>query len=569
MRIALFLLSVAVAGLSAACNPSSASPAAVQSRSSAAPAPPPAGIATAIAALAANEKADAVRVLDARMRRQLRAMYEARAWAPLWTTGDGEPMPAVDAVLARLRRASDEGLDPWAYRAAELSREARALADTRPSDARAAGFDVAVTAVTAAYLHDLHVGRVDPRAIGFHMSAPPDEHDFPALVGRAAAEGRLAAAAEDLTPTLGVYRALRTALARYRALADDDSIAAPPPARASVRPGEAYAGVAALHRLLVAVGDLPADTPSPGDGALYQGAVVEGVARFQARHGLEPDGVLGRGTQQALGVPLRQRVRQIELALERLRWLPHLKPGRLLAVNIPMFQVWGLDSTTPGTVPAFESRVIVGRALDTETPVFVDEMQEVIFRPYWNVPPSILRNEILPAIARNSGYLAREDMEIVDGQGDDARPVRQTPASLAELAQGRLRVRQRPGPDNALGLVKFVFPNDDNIYMHGTPAMQLFARARRDFSHGCIRVEGADALAAWVLKTDPTWSTERITAAMQGASQLRVPLTEPIQVVLFYITAAVLPQDGAVHFAADIYRHDARLDQALARLAAR
>jgi murein L,D-transpeptidase YcbB/YkuD len=281
---------------------------------------------------------------------------------------------------------------------------------------------------------------------------------------------------------------------------------------------------------------------------------VEGVARFQARHGLEPDGVLGRGTQQALGVPLRQRVRQIELALERLRWLPHLKPGRLLAVNIPMFQVWGLDSTTPGTVPAFESRVIVGRALDTETPVFVDEMQEVIFRPYWNVPPSILRNEILPAIARNSGYLAREDMEIVDGQGDDARPVRQTPASLAELAQGRLRVRQRPGPDNALGLVKFVFPNDDNIYMHGTPAMQLFARARRDFSHGCIRVEGADALAAWVLKTDPTWSTERITAAMQGASQLRVPLTEPIQVVLFYITAAVLPQDGAVHFAADIYR---------------
>jgi L,D-transpeptidase YcbB len=265
-----------------------------------------------------------------------------------------------------------------------------------------------------------------------------------------------------------------------------------------------------------------------------------------------------------LRVPLATRVRQIELALERLRWLPHLGHERFLAVNIPMFRLWAWDSIPPDGAPSFDMGVIVGRALDTRTPVFVEEMRSIIIRPYWNIPSSILRHEILPAIERDPEYLRRQDMEIVSGSGDDAHPVPATAENLARLREGRLRVRQRPGPNNALGLVKFVFPNDENVYMHGTPAMQLFSRSRRDFSHGCVRLEDPVALAEWVLNDQPEWTRDRILAAMQGSAPRRVNLRQPIQVILFYITAVVMPDDGTVRFADDIYGHDARLEKALA-----
>jgi murein L,D-transpeptidase YcbB/YkuD len=156
-------------------------------------------------------------------------------------------------------------------------------------------------------------------------------------------------------------------------------------------------------------------------------------------------------------------------------------------------------------------------------------------------------------------------MEIVSGPGDNARPVALTAESIAQLRRGTLRVRQRPGPKNSLGLVKFVFPNDENVYMHGTPAPQLFSRARRDFSHGCVRVEDPVALAEWVLKGEPAWTRDRILAAMNGDRSQRVDLTRPIQVILFYVTAVVMPEDGTIRFAEDIYDLDIRLDRALAR----
>jgi murein L,D-transpeptidase YcbB/YkuD len=191
-------------------------------------------------------------------------------------------------------------------------------------------------------------------------------------------------------------------------------------------------------------------------------------------------------------------------------------------------------------------------------------MREVIFRPYWNVPQSILRHELLPRLERDPGYLRREDMEIVRGAGDDALPVALTADALEGLRRGALRVRQRPGPRNALGAIKFVFPNRENVYLHGTPERALFARMRRDFSHGCVRVADPIALAVWVLQDQPEWTRDRIIAAANGAETLRVPLRRPIQVVLFYTTAAVMPEDGTIHFADDIYQNDAKLDGALA-----
>jgi murein L,D-transpeptidase YcbB/YkuD len=328
-----------------------------------------------------------------------------------------------------------------------------------------------------------------------------------------------------------------------------------------VKPRDPYPNLEALARQLAALADLASDVPVP---ALYEGAIVDGVRRFQERHGLEPDGVLGRGTIAALNVPMAERVVQIELALERLRWMPHLSTDRFLAVNIPMFQLWGWDGVPPDGAPTFGMRVIVGRALSTETPVFVEEMRHVIFRPYWNVPPSILRGEVVPALRKDPRYLEKHDMEIVAGQSDRSPVVPATPENIARLGSGSLRVRQRPGPSNSLGLVKFVFPNDDNIYMHGTPAPQLFGRPRRDFSHGCIRVQDPVSLAEWVLAGEPEWTRERIVGAMNGTSPQQVNLARPVQVILFYITAVVMPGDGTVRFAEDIYRHDARLRKALA-----
>lgn len=210
-----------------------------------------------------------------------------------------------------------------------------------------------------------------------------------------------------------------------------------------------------------------------------------------------------------------------------------------------MFRLWAWDAVD-GRPPAFGMDAIVGRASRTQTPVFMEDLREVIFRPYWNVPPSILRGEILPALRRDPDYLRKHDMEVVRGTEHDP-----------------LDVRQRPGAKNALGLVKFVFPNDDNVYMHGTPATELFARRRRDFSHGCVRVADPAALAEWVLRDLPDWTRARIETAMAGPGSTSVKLPRPITVVLFYTTAAVTPDDGRLHFVDDIYRHDARLDRAL------
>ena len=364
----------------------------------------------------------------------------------------------------------------------------------------------------------------------------------------------------ELRPQLGQYAKLRDALARYRVLAADGTLSQLPVAAPTKR-GEVHCGGVALHRLLRALGDLPADAAPPFD--CNDATLVDGLRRFQTRHGLAADGVIGRVTLAALNVPIAHRVQQIELALERLRWLPDLGARPFVGINIPMFRLWAWDPAAPAGA-SISMGVVVGRALNTQTPVLSDDMRYLIFRPYWNLPRSIMRTEVLPALTRDPGYLQRNDMEIVRGAGDDAQAIAANDENLAGLRQGGLRLRQRPGPKNSLGLVKFIFPNDANVYLHDTPAPQLFGRARRDFSHGCVRVEDPVALAQWVLKDQPRWTRERIEAAMAGTSSLRVDLTRPLPVVLFYMTAMVMPADQTLHFADDIYGHDTRLARALA-----
>lgn len=265
------------------------------------------------------------------------------------------------------------------------------------------------------------------------------------------------------------------------------------------------------------------------------------MKRFQRRHGLDADGIVGRATLAALRVPPEQRALQIELAIERLRWLPRRPPDRYLIVNIPEFRLLAFERGV--AAPILISNVVVGSAARRHaTPVLVSQVERVVFRPYWNIPPRILRNEILPRVRADPGYLARHDMEWVGS-----------------------KIRQRPGSGNALGLVKFIFPNRFNVYLHDTPARGLFARARRDFSHGCIRVERAVDLAELVLRGQEGWTRENIVAAMErGADDRHVRLRRPITVYVLYSTV-IVTAEGEERFFADIYGHDAELQNALAK----
>jgi murein L,D-transpeptidase YcbB/YkuD len=480
---------------------------------------------------------------------------------PLWIGRDGQPNGSAIDGLALLARAAEQGLDPADYYVTDL----HALWSGVETWSQSASFEVSLSLQMLRYVRDVHRGRVDPRSVGFALDAHACDVDFPHLLRTAVEAGRLDGAIDDLAPPLDQYRQLRSALAHYRRLADTDR-----PEFAEemvwpgglVRPGDTLPQAAVLAARLVAFGDLPADAAATG-GDVYTPLLVRGVRHFQLRHGLSPDGVIGTHTRAALDVPVATRVHQIELALERLRWLPPLGDGPVVALNVPMFRLWAWRAT-PASRADLSMNAIVGQALQTETPIFVRDMRQVVFRPYWNVPPSIVTKELLPIILRNPAYLEREGFEIMRGVGEAAVVLPVTPASLRSLRTGAAWLRQRPGPKNALGSIEFVFPNAANVYMHGTPARELFASTRRDFSHGCIRLEDPAALARWVLSGQNHWTTEAIDSAMAtGPAHRRVDLARPVRVVIFYMTAAVMPEDGSLHFADDIYGHDGTLDRAL------
>ena len=485
----------------------------------------------------------------------LERLYEPTAYAPLWLDG-GRPSPRAQEAIAVLRAVATKGLDPRDYDADFLADEAGRLGGFwRVPEADLARFDVALSVAFARLLSDLHIGRVDPRALGFGYDREAKRAELAALVVTGAVtSGRIQDAVDAAEPHLLEERLLEQQLARYRQLAADVA-STPPLLPAKIRPGTPLEAAPGLARWLVALGDLDAEARV---SAVYESPLVEAVQRFQLRHGLTPDGIIGAATAQALAVPAAARARQITLALERLRWLPPLARDRTVIVNVPGFELLAFDEIGAGQPPALTMPVVVGRALRTQTPFFAGMMTNVVFAPYWNVPPSILRNEILPKLRAKPGYLAAENMEIVSA-GSVLAP---TAEAIARLARGGAEVRQRPGPKNALGQVKFLFPNPHNVYMHDTPARELFARSRRDFSHGCIRVGDAPGLAHWVLAGEG-WDAARVDAMLDVARQTFVPLRRPIAVVLAYATA-VARSDGTIAFYDDIYEHDAALERALA-----
>ena len=492
----------------------------------------------------------------------LKSVYDAEPDRLFWFD-DARPVARLEDTVAALAHADEHGLAPSDYDAATLAQLWTPLKAGTGSAADRALFDLAVSTAVARLVKAVSIGRVDPATMYWGYGIASKQIDVPSLM-RAVRDGAgLAATLDALSPVRSHYQRARRVLAVFRAHAaggEPPLVPALPRGQSKILPGKPWDGIPSVAARLRAFGDLQvdADAGSP----VYSSAIVDAVKRFQWRHGLERDGTIGAGTIRALNVTIAQRIRQIELAMERMRWLPKLDDQANVFVNLPLFRLWATDPAS-GQEP-LRMNVVVGKSLDHQTPIFIEKMQYVIFRPYWNPPQSILAKEIVPHARRDPAYFAKEDLEIVATGDEDAAVLPPTPDNLSQVIAGRLHVRQRPGPKNSLGLAKFIFPNDENVYMHGTPASQLFARARRDFSHGCIRLEDPARFAEWVLRDQPDWTRARIDAAMQGERPTRVNLKQPLTVVLFYDTVHV-NSDGVVFFVDDIYGHDRALDTALTR----
>lgn len=493
---------------------------------------------------------------------EMRRFYEPAGYAPAWFR-DGRPRPEAAQVISVLSEARTQGLNPGDYDMLSLEKEWRTVTERGSTGARElALLDTALSLSLLRYLSDLHTGRVNPASVEFQVDIQPKKHDLSGMVREAISSGRLMQVLAEAEPAYPMYGRLKAALARYHALAAQPlPLPLPPTDAKKIEPGQPYSGAGALRQLLAAYGDLPADAAAGPDG-VYDATLAAAVKRFQERHGLDPDGVLGKTTLPALNVPPVQRVRQIELALERLRWLPEPSAGPAIGINIPEFKLWALDQNAGQIKAQFRLDVVVGKSLNARTPVFANRMEYVVFSPYWNVPPGIARKEIIPALRRNPGYLAEHEMELVSSATGKPADADVNEDTFAAIRQGALRIRQRPGEKNALGGVKFVFPNAEDVYLHDTPAKSLFRRSRRDFSHGCIRVSDPMQLARFVLRDMPEWTEERIAEAMQAGKEKHVRLKQPIPVVIFY-TTVIVEEDGTTRFLPDIYGHDRTLELAL------
>ncbi len=502
-----------------------------------------------------------------RNRGQIGNLYEANGYRLLWSDG-AKPTTAAISLLQQLRLAGERGLNPEDYPGNRLAYLLNDLIDAPHSGIEQwALFDAGLSLAGMRFLSDVHWGRIDPASMGYGLSVGRIPLDIPTTLAHLSTAVDVAVAVDALEPQFSHYELLKKQLSHYRDLAGEPDLNDLPalPAK-SLKPGDFYSGAAKLERLLVALGDeaQPASAALPAAPPLsLSPELVDALKHFQGRHGERADGVLGAATFSQLTRPLSERVRQIELTMERWRWLPSELVSAPIIVNIPQFRLFAFESTADSEAHMLQMDVIVGKSFDkTQTPVFAADMSYLIFRPYWEVPYSIALKEIVPSARRNPADIERRQMEIVRGSGDSATVMPNTAENVELVARGTLRIRQRPGPDNSLGLVKFMLPNPYNVYLHSTPARSLFAESRRDFSHGCIRVSDPVGLAQYVLRDSPEWTREKILAAMNGTAPFTVTLKNRIRVFIVYGTA-IATEKGNVLFFDDIYRHDERLEKAL------
>ncbi len=454
----------------------------------------------------------------------LPCFYDRRGFAPAWI-GDAGLRREADELLAAIGDAAADGLRPEDYHQADLQRRLlQARNQAAPADL--AELDLALTDAFLRLAADLAHGKVNPELIYADCAIDVPEIDLPGTLESALAAGAVRKTLADLAPAHAGYRALKQALAAYRAKSAWPAV----PAGPSLRPGDRSERVAALRARLEASGDLaPADPAAPPvESDLFDAPLQAAVRVFQERHGLDADGAVGPATLGALNLSVAELVRQIEVNLDRWRWLPRDLGERYVMVNIAGFALEVVESGKP----VLSMRIVAGKPT-SRTPMFTGNLTHIVLNPYWNVPPGILKNEILPKIQRDPGYAARENLEVLPGG----------------------KVRQRPGANNALGKIKFLFPNRFNVYLHDTPSRSLFSRSVRTFSHGCIRVEKPLDLAEYLLHDDPAWTREKIESVLGDGRERWVVVPRPLPVHLAYWTAWV-DEAGVLQVRKDVYGRD-------------
>ena len=492
---------------------------------------------------------------------ELAKFYEMNGYSLAWLR-NSQVRPQGLAVIELLKNSNAKGLEPedydgprWQERLIKLSQN--------PSEQDLALFDTALTVSTMRYIRAIHCGRVNPKEFKFQLDMGGEQLPLAEFLQTHVLNASdPAAEIEKLEPPFLGYRNLLALLPTYEGYAKQQGDGPKlPTVTKTVRPGQPYPGLANLGRFLQGIGDISASVHLDPNATIYEGALVDGVKHYQDRHGESPTGNLDPRTINELNTPPWVRIRQIKLTLERWRWIPHSFPQPPVVVNLPEYRVRAMNPD--GTV-AFYKNVIIGKAYGHKSPIFEKEIQYVVFRPYWDVTPSIQRNEIVPHILKDPSYIANHNFEVVTPKGEVVTDNQVSPEVLEGIKSLHLRVRQKPGDTNSLGLVKIIFPNPDNVYLHGTDAPGLFSQDVRDFSHGCIRVQNPEDLVAWVLRNNPGWDLQRVKATMNGEkNNLQVNLATRIPVLIVYGSATV-NEENQIRFFDDIYGYDAELDKALA-----
>jgi L,D-transpeptidase YcbB len=484
----------------------------------------------------------------------IQEFYSDRGFQAVWIDESG--VTAKGQALARvLKSASEEGLRSKDYAFKEIS----ALLESRNPRSLGA-LEILLSQAAIDYAQDSQAGRVRPRDLGKGIFLEPQPNDPLRILSQAAMVPDVAAFLRAQGPQSPEYQRLKAAIARYRDIAQKGGWRHTPEDK-PLKPGKTFKTVPDLRRRLTDSGDI-AGAPTPqADPLLFDPALEAAVKRFQERHGLKADGVVGKMTRGALNVPAPDRVRQMLLNMERRRWMRDDLGESYVLVNMADFELKVVDRRKTIHV----DHVVVGTPYN-KTPVFSDKLSYLVFNPSWHIPPSIARKEMLPKIQKDIGYLAANNITVLNDWTEGATVVDPNTVDWKALSgrHFRYKLRQEAGSSNALGRIKFVFPNRHNIYLHDTPARALFSRTVRSFSHGCIRVEHPVELAKILLRSDPEWSPQAIETGIGSGKQRIVPLKTRLPIHLTYITAWV-NKDGTVHFRDDIYDRDKLLASALGK----
>jgi len=488
------------------------------------------------------------------LRSEVGRLYESLKGQLAWVR-DSKLSPQAHQTIEALESAAGRGLEPADYDGNLWRKRVDGLGAESADESTALRIDLELSICAMRFIADLHSGRMNPSAFGFEMAVKERKlglADFlrEQLISASDVNDAIAA----LEPQIPEYQRLEQALGGYlkTQAATKERKRLPETAR-SIKPGETYAGVRQAAEILEDLGDLSQDSAKNISGNRYEGVVVDAIKKFQRENGIEPNGELGPRTLRALQIPPAARIMQINATLEHWRWMPQID-SRTVIVNIPAFSLQALNEHAQTEL---SMKVVVGDAYDHKTPELASEIKNVVFRPYWNVPLSIQKKELVAKIVRRPSYLKENDFELLNPEGKRIDPKVISHAIIDALRNGSLKLRQMPGPDNSVGLVKFEFPNRDDVYLHGTPETKLFNKKSRDLSHGCIRVEDPAGLAAWVLHGLPEWTTDRVQAAMNGDKTDRVQVPPKTSVWILYATA-VAGDGGSVAFFKDVYGYDER-----------